>query len=167
MALRRDAASLPGAPSSTFFTRSRSMSKLHHTTPIEVKYRDTDSVGHVSSPVYYDYLQHAYIKYMFHLLQLPHEEKLPHIMVKTSCEYLKPARFGDSLTVRSSVTKFGTKSFELEYLMCLDKGDDADAEPEIIARGASTHVMFDHGSQRTAAVPDDFKNRVLAFQGAL
>ncbi|VWC62493.1 thioesterase superfamily protein [Burkholderia lata] len=37
------------------------MSKRHYETPIHVKYRDTDSMGHVSSPVYYDYLQHSYL----------------------------------------------------------------------------------------------------------
>jgi acyl-CoA thioester hydrolase len=145
------------------------MSKTHHETPIEVKYRDTDSVGHVSSPVYYDYMQHAYVKYMLELLELPHSEKLPHIMVKTSCEYIKPAKFGDSITVRSSVTRFGTKSFEVEYLMCLDKGEAtaAEGEPELVARAASTHVMFDYKSNRTAPVPEEFRDRVLAFQGAL
>ena len=47
------------------------MSKRHYETPIHVKYRDTDSMGHVSSPVYYDYLQHSYLCYMFDLLGLP------------------------------------------------------------------------------------------------
>lgn len=32
------------------------MARRHDETPIVVKYRDTDSIGHVSSPVHYDYL---------------------------------------------------------------------------------------------------------------
>lgn len=141
------------------------MSKKHHETTIEVKYRDTDSAGHVSSPVYYDYLQHAYLKYMFNLLNASHSEKLPHIMVKTACEYIKPAKFGDVLTVRSSITKFGTKSFELEYLMCVD--EPKSAEPVLIAKGSSTHVMYDYANNKTSPVPEDFKSRVLDFQGVL
>ena len=140
------------------------MSKQYHETQIEVKYRDTDSAGHVSSPVYYDYLQHAYLKYMFNLLDAKHSEKLPQIMVKTACEYVKPAHFGDVLTVRSSITKFGTKSFEVEYLMSVD---DAKPEPALIARASSTHVMYDYATNRTAPVTDDFKQRVLDFQGTL
>jgi acyl-CoA thioester hydrolase len=136
------------------------MSKRHYETPIQVKYRDTDSMGHVSSPVYYDYLQHSYLSYMFDLLDLPRSEKLPHIMVKTQCEYLSPAQFGDNLTVRSSVVKFGSKSFELEHVM---ERDDS----TVVARGASTHVMFDYATNRTAVVPEDFKEKVLSFQGSL
>ena len=33
------------------------MSKSFQTN-VEVRYRDTDSMGHVSSPVYYDYMQY-------------------------------------------------------------------------------------------------------------
>lgn len=136
------------------------MAKRHYETPIVVKYRDTDSMGHVSSPVYYDYLQHSYLSYMFDLLDLPHTEKLPHIMVKTQCEYVSPALFGERITVKSSVVKFGTKSFELEHLMERD-------DKTIVARGLSTHVMFDYGTNTTAVVPEDFKHKVLSFQGEL
>lgn len=60
------------------------MSNKAFETPVEIRYRDTDSMGHVSSPVYYDYMQSAYLEYMHDLLELPKSEKLPHIMVKTS-----------------------------------------------------------------------------------
>ncbi|WP_246796994.1 acyl-CoA thioesterase [Burkholderia perseverans] len=134
------------------------MSKRHYETPIVVKYRDTDSMGHVSSPVYYDYLQHSYLSYMFDLLDLPKSEKLPHIMVKTQCEYVTPALFGDKLTVKSSVIKFGTKSFEIEHLMERD-------DKTIVARGLSTHVMFDYETNKTTPVPEDFKQKIIGYQG--
>ncbi|AJK45334.1 acyl-CoA thioesterase [Burkholderia plantarii] len=134
------------------------MSKRHYETPIVVKYRDTDSMGHVSSPVYYDYLQHSYLSYMFDLLDLPKSEKLPHIMVKTQCEYVTPALFGDKLTVKSSVIKFGTKSFEIEHLMERD-------DKTIVARGLSTHVMFDYETNKTTPVPEEFKQKIIGYQG--
>jgi len=131
-------------------------------TPIQVKYRDTDSMGHVSSPVYYDYLQHAYLEFMFNVLGIPKQEKLPHIMVKTSCEYVQPAMFGDDLIVRSRVTNFGTKSFEIEHIM-----HRVDPEDTVVARGLSKHVMFDYKSNRTTPVTDDFKEKIHSFQGAI
>jgi acyl-CoA thioester hydrolase len=138
------------------------MEKTHFETAIEVKYRDTDSLGHVSSPVYYDYLQHAYLSFMHSLLELPFKEKLPHIMVKTACEYMEPAQYGDVLKVRSSVTRFGSKSFDLEHLMVR-----SGAENSIVAKGFSTHVMFDYSNNATIPVPEEFKTRVISFQGAL
>ncbi|KVH03531.1 thioesterase [Burkholderia anthina] len=146
------------------------MTRKYFETRIDVKYRETDAMGHVSSPVYYDYLQHAYLTYMHDLLELPYSEKLPHIMVKTSCEYLKPAQYGDTITVRSSVTRFGSKSFELEYLMVRDGQADADESADdhaVVARAVSTHVMFDYGSKTAVPVPEEFRTRVLSFQGAI
>ncbi|WP_028103604.1 acyl-CoA thioesterase [Pseudoduganella violaceinigra] len=136
------------------------MKKDGFQTTIEVKYRDTDSMGHVSSPVYYDYLQHAYLGYMFDVLQIPKTEKLPHIMVKTSCEYTQPAMYGDMLTVNSRVTRFGSKSFDMEHIM--RRNDEAQT---IVAKGASTHVMFDYASNSTTVVPEQFKQQVAAYQG--
>ncbi|KML47645.1 MULTISPECIES: acyl-CoA thioesterase [Burkholderia] len=146
------------------------MTRKYFETRIDVKYRETDAMGHVSSPVYYDYLQHAYLTYMHDLLELPYSEKLPHIMVKTSCEYLKPAQYGDTITVRSSVTRFGSKSFELEYLMVRDPQADTEDSADdhaVVARAVSTHVMFDYGSKSTVPVPEEFRTRVLSFQGAI
>ncbi|WP_217591503.1 thioesterase family protein, partial [Burkholderia sp. GbtcB21] len=81
------------------------------------------------------------------------------------CEYLKPAQYGDTITVRSSVTRFGPKSFELEYLMVrdgqADAGDSA-VDHAVVARALSTHVMFDYGSKTTGSVPEGFRTRVLA-----
>ena len=128
-------------------------------TVIEVKYRDTDSMGHVSSPVYYDYLQHAYLSYMHNLLNLPKDQKLPHIMVRTSCEYVKPAIYGNIVTVTSRVIEFGNKSFEMEHIMHL-----GDAGKTTVAKGLSKHVMFDYASNHTITVPDELKHQVLAFQ---
>jgi acyl-CoA thioester hydrolase len=141
------------------------MTSKFYETSIPVKYRETDAMGHVSSPVYYEYMQHAYLTYMHDLLDLPYSQKLPHIMVRTSCEYLRPAQYGDTITVRSSVTRFGSKSFELEHVM-VRKGQE-DSESAVVARALSTHVMFDYGSHTTTSVPEEFKARVLAYQGAL
>ncbi|KIU52791.1 MULTISPECIES: thioesterase family protein [Pseudomonas] len=135
------------------------MSQKGFETVIEIKYRDTDSMGHVSSPIYYDYMQHAYLCYMHHLLQLPKSEKLPHIMVRSECDYLKQAMYGETLVVSSAVVKFGTKSFEIEHTM--RRQDDTH---EVVARAKSYHVMFDYDKQATVPVPQAFKDQVLAFQ---
>ena len=138
------------------------MDRQHFETPIEVKYRDVDAMGHVGSAVYYDYLQHAYLTFMHALLELPLSKKLPHIMVKTACESVRPARYGDRLKVCSRITRFGSKSFDIEHLMRLDAED----EP-LVAKAYSTHVMFDYEHNASLPVPDAFRTRVERFQGGI
>ena len=139
------------------------MKKPSFAINLEVKYRDTDSMGHVSSPIYYEYIQHAYVKYMHTLLAVPYTEKLPQIMVKTSCEYIAPAMLCDNLEVTSRVIGFGSKSFEMQYDIHQCNGIDK----KLIAIGSSTHVCFDYELNRSVSVPDELKERVLNFQGAL
>lgn len=139
------------------------MEKQTFVITLEVKYCDTDSMGHVSSPVYYDYIQHAYVKYMHTLLAIPYTEKLPQIMVKTSCEYIAPAMLCDSLEVTSRVIRFGSKSFEMQY----DIYQRNDVDKKLIAKGSSTHVCFDYEVNESVPAPDVLKERVLNFQGTL
>lgn len=131
-------------------------------TKLDIRYRDTDSMGHVSSPIYYDYMQSAYLEYMHDILEIPKTDKLPHIMVKTSCEYIAQARYGDKVLVQSHVTKFGTKSFEMEHVMHI-----GGEEGPVMARAVSVHVMYDYDQQATQPVPESFKQTVLAYQGSL
>jgi len=128
-------------------------------TMIEIRYRDTDSMGHVSSPIYYDYMQTGYLEYMHELLELPKTQKLPHIMVKTSCDYVSQALYGEHLVVMSRVTKFGGKSFVMDHEMRL--GDTAG---RVVAKAQSVHVMFDYEKQATYAVPDSFKAAIATYQ---
>lgn len=139
------------------------MEKQAFIIALEVKYRDTDSMGHVSSPVYYEYIQHAYVKYMHTLLAIPYSEKLPQIMVKTSCEYIAPAILGDNLEVNCRVINFGSKSFEMHYEIHKNQHGDK----TLIAQGASTHVCFDYLINKSVPVPDDMKQRVMNFQDSL
>lgn len=138
------------------------MTRRSFQTNIEIRYRDTDSMGHVSSPIYYDYLQTAYLEYMHHILELPKSKKLPHIMVKTSCEYISQAKYGDKLVVFSHIIKFGSKSFEMEHVMHID-----DEERRVVAKAVSVHVMYDYEKQGTYLVPDDFKKAIQTFQGEI
>lgn len=135
------------------------MTKQLHQTTIEVRYREIDAVGHVSSPVYYEYLLHAYMRYMREILNVGYDEKLPQIMVKTECEYVKPAVLGDTLLVRCGISRFGNKSFDIEYM--IEKNDEART---LIAKGQSTHVAFDYLAHQAIPVPDSLKAAAIAFE---
>jgi acyl-CoA thioester hydrolase len=134
--------------------------KKSYRKQIDVAYRDIDTAGHVSSTVYYNYMQNAYVFVMHKLMSLPWDEKIPQIMVKTSCEYIAPAKFGDQLNIDLLITRFGTKSFEIEYVISRSGSSE-----QTIAKGASTHVMFDYKSGKTLPVSDEFKRLVTDFQG--
>lgn len=125
----------------------------------DVAYRDQDPAGHVSATMYYVYMLNAYMAYAHELLQVPLTEGIPQIMLKTSCEYVHSAKWGDTLEVSALITRLGTKSFDVEYVI-----RSANDRTLIIAKGASTHVAYDYGTERTVPLSSTFRERVRIYQ---
>lgn len=125
----------------------------------DVTYRDQDPAGHASATVYYVYMLNAYMAYAHELLDVPLDQGIPQIMLKTSCQYVRPAKWGETLQVSARVARLGTKSFDIEYVISL-----AGNEEDVVARGASTHVAYDYETERTVPLSDAFRTRVREYQ---
>ena len=126
---------------------------------IEVPFRDLDAMGHVNNAVYFSYMETARIKFLVDLLAVTSLHDLPVIMAEATCTFKAPAFFGEQLTVGVGLSRFGSKSFDMTYR--IDAGDG-----RLIALGKTVQVMYDYAAARTIVVPEAFKAKVLAFQGA-
>ena len=139
------------------------MSDLTHSYPysitIEVSFRDLDAMGHVNNAVYLTYMETARIKFLVDLLGLKSLHELPVIMAEATCTYKSPAFFGEQLSVGVGVSRFGAKSFDMAYRIAAGDG-------RLVALARTVQVMYDYAAARTIAVPEAFKNKVRAFQGA-
>ena len=124
-----------------------------------VSYRDQDPAGHVSATMYYVYMLNAYMAYAHELLDVPLTDGIPQIMLKTACEYVHPAKWGDTLEVSALITRLGTKSFDIAYRITI-----AGHPEQVIATGSSTHVAYDYTSERTVPLSLAFRERVRAYQ---
>ena len=138
---------------------SESAQALPYKITIEVPFRDLDAMGHVNNAVYFSYMETARIKFLVELLAARSLHDLPVIMAEATCTFKAPAFFGEQLTVGVGVSRFGSKSFDMTYR--IDAGDG-----RLIALGKTVQVMYDYAAARTIVVPEAFKAKVLAFQGA-
>ena len=124
-------------------------------TPIDVRFRDLDAMGHVNNAVFFTYFEEG--RLALFTSESP-EKKFPgfdFILARISCDYLKPVTIDDRLTLQIRVSKIGSKSFAFDYIV-LDRGD-ADV---IYATGKSVQVCYDYEKGATVAVPGDL-NRLL------
>jgi acyl-CoA thioester hydrolase len=137
---------------------SESAQSFPYKVIIEVAFRDLDALGHVNNAVYLSYMETARIKFLVDLLTVTSLHDLPVIMAEATCTYKAPAFFGEQLTVGVGVSRFGSKSFDMTYR--IDAGDG-----RLIALGKTVQVMYDYAAARTLVVPEDFRSKVLAFQG--
>ena len=126
---------------------------------LEVSFRDLDAMGHVNNAVYLSYMETARIKFLVDLLAVTSLHDLPVIMAEATCTFKAPAFFGEQLIVGVGVSRFGSKSFDMTYR--IDAGDG-----RLIALGRTVQVMYDYAAARTLVVPEDFRAKVRAFQGA-
>jgi len=137
---------------------SKSAQSFPYKVVIEVAFRDLDALGHVNNAIYLSYMETARIKFLVDLLTVTSLHDLPVIMAEATCTYKAPAFFGEQLTVGVGVSRFGSKSFDMTYR--IDAGDG-----RLIALGKTVQVMYDYAAARTLVVPEDFRSKVLAFQG--
>jgi acyl-CoA thioester hydrolase len=122
--------------------------------PVTVSFRDLDALGHVNNAVYLTYLEQARIGYGLQLVGGVQVSDLTFILAEATVSYLRPAHFGDQLTIGVRIAEIGTKSFVMEYRI------RRQADGELIARGRTVQVWYNYQLQRSEPVPDSFRATV-------
>ena len=117
-------------------------------TPIDVRFRDLDAMGHVNNAVFFTYFEEGRLA-LFN--SASPGDKFPgfdFILAHISCDYLKPVTIDNRLTLQIRVGKIGGKSFAFDYTV-LDRGDAG----VIYATGKSVQVCYDYEKEETMPVP--------------
>lgn len=118
-------------------------------TPIEVRFRDTDAMGHINNAVYHTYLEHCRIRFMdaLNLSNLNGDRRPPIILARTEIDYLKPGFMGDNIVISGWLTAVGSKSFTMKFHI--------KAGERLLARAVSVQVWYDYAADRSMVIPED------------
>ena len=128
-----------------------------------VGFSDTDAQGIVYYGRYLPYFDVARVEYHRHLDMLRLEagaEEHEFVMRASTIEYLAPARFDDLLEVFIRLSRIGRTSATYE---CAAYRVDDDV---LMVTAEQTLVLVDREQRRSAAIPETFRERVRAFEGA-
>ena len=127
--------------------------------PIEIRFRDIDSMGHVNNAVYLTYFELARAHYWRTLGEAESQRIRTYVVARAECDFLSPARLDDRLVCHVRVAAFGRTSFSCDYLLRESRnGRD-------IAAGRTVQVMFDYESARPRELDEEFKEAVRRFEG--
>jgi acyl-CoA thioester hydrolase len=122
--------------------------------PIQVRFRDLDSLKHVNNAVYLTYLEIARIEYW---KALRFESVRPSMLLaRVEIDYVKPVLFDDQVEVAVRVSEFGTKSFVMPFEIL--------ANGTVAAKGSSVLVWFDHAANVSVVIPDSARATIQAFE---
>ncbi len=121
-----------------------------------VSWGEMDAFNHVNNVAYYRYAESARISYL-HTLAMFKDETLT-ILAGSSCNYLRPVHYPDTLLIGVKCSKIGNTSLSMVYEYYTT------AQDAIVANGTSTIVRTDQDGNKQAWTADE--RRILDdFEG--
>jgi acyl-CoA thioester hydrolase len=137
-----------------------------HRRAIEVRFADTDAMGHVNNAVYLTYCETARITYWTDVTGEPVRlgtagaESL--ILAEARITYRAPAFHGQVVMVETRATRIGQSSFTLEHRLTAATGDD---DPTLVAVSESILVRYDYARDAPVALSDEAIAAIETFEG--
>jgi acyl-CoA thioester hydrolase len=124
-----------------------------------VGFSDTDAQGIVYYGRYNPYFDLARVEYLRSLGLLRRNAGGEFVMRANDVEYFAPARFDDELEIHARVSRIGNTSVTFEFA--------AHKVPDelLLVTAHQTLVYIDLTERRPLPVPDDYREKVLAFEG--
>jgi acyl-CoA thioester hydrolase len=131
---------------------------FRYSTPIVVRFRDCDPLGHVNNAVYLTYLEVARFAYWNDVAGGRTFGDISYIMARAEIDYRASAKTGDILLVHLAVTGFGRTSFVFEY-------EIVDQDSQLIATAKTVQVMYDYAQNQSVPILEDLKKQISEYEG--
>jgi acyl-CoA thioester hydrolase len=137
-----------------------------HRVAIDVRFADTDAMGHVNNAVYLTYCETARIRYWSDVTGEPlaarHHGAESLILAEARITYRAQVFHTDLVTVETRASRIGRSSFVLEHrLTACEPG----GEPRLVAVSESVLVRYDYTLGRAAELDEPFVAAMEAFEG--
>ena len=120
----------------------------------QVRFRDLDPMGHVNNAVFLTYIEQARVAFLTEVGAATGLEDMNLIIARVEIDFKAPVRFGQELEISVRASQFGTKSFELEYVLRVDG--------EVVAEAKSVQVAYDYGRREPVTLPSEWREKLTA-----
>ncbi len=127
---------------------------------LPVAWGEMDAFGHVNNIVFFRYFESARIEYFLRLGLTDHmkETGIGPILAETSCRYITPLQFPDTVTVHAGIDSISESGFTMEYLIVSKNAGEA-------ARGTGRVVIYDYNKNTKTAIPDTIRKAIEELEG--
>ena len=129
--------------------------------PLEVRWGDMDSLGHVNNAAYFSYFECARYGYAVKLGRGQELVKpgIGIILASTRCDFVKEVVFPTTLVIGCRTIRLGTTSYEMEYLV-RNKADGA-----CHSLGGEVLVVYDLEAHTKVPIPPLLRQRIQELEG--
>ncbi|MBE0526241.1 acyl-CoA thioesterase [Candidatus Thorarchaeota archaeon] len=132
-----------------------SLDDFNITVDIPVAWGDMDSFKHVNNTKFFKFFETARIKYFEEagFIETMEKDAIGPILATTSCKFIKPLFYPDTVTAGTRVTSIEPDNFIMEYIIVSkSKG--------VTAIGDSKMVVYDYKSSERTTLPDIVRNKI-------
>jgi acyl-CoA thioester hydrolase len=119
-----------------------------------VRFRDLDPMGHVNNAVFLTYLEQARVAFFSEMGAATGLEEMNMIVARVEIDFRAPVRLGQEVEVTVRASRFGTKSFDLDYELRVDG--------ELVAEAKSIQVAYDYDRREAVPVPAHWREKLSA-----
>lgn len=126
----------------------------------QIRWGDLDALNHVNNTVFFRFFEEARIVLLDRvgLRALRQATGTGPILAATSCQFRLPLTHPDTVTCHAGVTRIGTTSFTVEYVL-----KSAAHGGAVAATGDSVVVHYDYDAQQKSPLPEAVRAALMAL----
>ena len=133
---------------------------FRHSVPVQLRFNDADSLGHVNNSVYFSFYDLGKTEYFRTLLGTNYySTKIDIVVAHAEVDFLQPVFLTDDIAVQTRVSEMGHKSFRLQQrIVCRNTG---------AVKCVCTTVMvgFDFATGKTITISPALRERIADYEG--
>lgn len=135
------------------------MSEFKVWEDIEVRFRDTDAMGHVNNAVYLTYLEVARQTYWKRFSRESDYARVPFVVASARIDFRAPLHVDEVARVALRAAWASRSSFGMQYVV-----RERDSE-RLVAEAETVQVTFDYEARRSIPVPDWLRAEFERIEG--
>jgi acyl-CoA thioester hydrolase len=136
--------------------------------PVEVRFGDTDAMGHVNNAVFLTYVELARAGYYRAVTGGrigigATEREQAFILAEARLGFRAPAFFGEILTIEARTASIGRSSFTMDFRVTAEESPYGRAR--LVATASTVQVGYDYDAGHAEPLRDDIVAALEAFEG--
>jgi acyl-CoA thioester hydrolase len=120
-----------------------------------VRFRDLDPMGHVNNAVFLTYIEQARVAFLAEVGAATGLEDMNMIVARIEIDFKAPVRLGQEVEIAVQASRFGTKSFDLDYVLRV--------AGEVVAEAKSVQVAYDYDRRQPMPLPTEWREKLTAI----
>lgn len=131
---------------------------MKHRTPIQLRFKDVDALGHVNNANHLSFFELARIRFFDEIVgdEIDWNEA-GMILARVTVDYKQPVYLKDNVLVETEFIKSGRTSFELAYKLIRTEKDGTET---LMATGTSVIVCFSYTDKKPVPVPEKWLRKL-------